>query len=215
MRMVTLDIDMFNPDMVPDKTWEKLKTKFLGKSFDIDAMTPIEKDEFDKAQDLINFCRDREKKRGLDPVYSRVTEAEWEGYRKRGQARLLREAQEGTNSEIASLKEEVARLSQDRTYWQSRTKVLTDILEKMAPEKIRTQDRINVEFMARMVREEAIIRVRNDENKKAKIAGVKDWGSPREVFGLLQSVYIEEFPDVLSKPLDPESNSETVFLINS
>ena len=44
----------------------------------------------------------------------------------------------------------------------------------------------------------------NDENKKGKIAGVKDWGSPREVFGLLQSLYVEEFPDVLSRPLDPD-----------
>jgi hypothetical protein len=202
--MVTLDTDMFNPDMVSDEALEKIKKKFLGKSFDLDAMTPIEKDEFDKVQDLINFCRDREKKRGMDPVYSRVTEAEWELYRKRGRQREMKEAQTEKNSEIASLKEEVARLSQDRTYWQSRTRVLTDILEKVAPDKVRTQDRINAEFMARMVREEAIIRVRNDENKKAKIAGMKDWGSPREIFGLLQSVYIEEFPDVLSRPLDPD-----------
>ena len=204
MRMVTLDIDMFNPDMVSDESWEKIKTKFLGKSFNIDAMTPTEKDEFDKAQDLINFCRDREKKRGLDPVYARVTEAEWEMFRKRGRQRELRETQSEKDSAIASLKEEVARLSQDRTYWQSRTQVLTDILEKVAPEKIRTQDRINAEFMSRMVREEAILRVRNDENKKAKIAGVKYWGSPREVFGLLQSLYVEEFPNVLSSPLDPD-----------
>lgn len=194
---------MFNSDMVADDALENIQ-RFLGKTIDLDTMTPSEKEAFDAAQDLVNFCRDREKKRGLDPVYARVTEAEWEGYRKRGQARLLREAQEGTNSEIASLKEEVARLSQDRTYWQSRTKVLTDILEKVAPEKIRTQDRINAEFMARMVREEALVRVRNDENRKAKIAGAKDWGSPREVFQMLQSVYIEEFPDVLSRPLDPE-----------
>ena len=204
MRMVTLDIDMFNPDMVSDEAWEKIKTKFLGKSFDIDAMTPIEKDEFDKAQDLINFCLDREKRRGMDPVYARVTEVEWEGYRKRGRQREMRETQSKKDSEIASLKEEVARLSQDRTYWQSRTKVLTDILEKVAPGTVRTQDRINAEFMARMVREEALVRVRNDEYKKGKIAGVKDWGSPKEVFMMLQSVYIEEFPDVLSRPLDPD-----------
>ena len=204
MRMVTLDIDMFNPDMVSDDAWEKIKTKFLGKSFDLDAMTPTEKDEFDKAQDLINFCRDREKKRGLDPVYARVTESEWEMFRKRGRQREMRETQSEKDSEIASLKAEVARLSQDRTYWQSRTKVLTDILGKVSPDTVRAQDRINAEFMARMVREEAILRVRNDENKKAKIAGVKDWGSPKEVFMMLQSVYIEEFPDVLSRPLDPD-----------
>nr|MDA8112336.1 hypothetical protein [Nitrospiraceae bacterium] len=203
MRTITLDTDLFNEDMVSDDALENIR-RFKGKTLDLDIMTPSEKEAFDAAQDLINICRDREKKRGLDPVYARVSEAEWEGYRKRGQARLLREAQEGTNSEIASLKEEVARLSQDRTYWQSRTKVLTDILEKVAPEKTRMQDRINAEFMARMVREEAVIRVRNDENKKGKIAGVKDWGSPREVFGLLQSLYVEEFPDVLSRPLDPE-----------
>ena len=202
MRAITLDTDMFNEDMVSDGALENVR-RFKGKTLDLDTMTPSEKEAFDAAQDLINICRDREKKRGLDPVYARVSEAEWEGYRKRGQARLLREAQEGTNSEIASLKEEVARLSQDRTYWQARTRVLTDILEKVAPEKIRTQDRINAEFMARMVREEAIVRVRNDENRKAKIAGVKDWGSPKDVFQMLQSVYIEEFPDVLSKPLDP------------
>ncbi len=203
MRTITLDTDLFNEDMVSDDALENIR-RFKGKTLDLDIMTPSEKEAFDAAQNLINICRDREKKRGLDPVYARVSEAEWEGYRKRGQARLLREAQEGTNSEIASLKEEVARLSQDRTYWQSRTKVLTDILEKVAPEKIRTQDRINAEFMARMVREEALVRVRNDESRKSKIAGVKDWGSPREVFGLLQSLYVEEFPDVLSRPLDPD-----------
>lgn len=203
MRAITLDTDMFNEDMVSDGALENVR-RFKGKTLDLDTMTPSEKEAFDAAQDLINFCRDREKKRGMDPTYARVTEAEWEGYRKRGQARLLRESQEETKSEIASLKKEIDRLSQDRTYWQSRTKVLTDILEKVAPEKIRTQDRINAEFMARMVREEAILRVRNDENRKGKIAGVKDWGSPRETFMMLQSVYIEEFPDVLSRPLDPD-----------
>lgn len=202
MRMVQLDTDLFNEDMVKDESLETIR-RLKGKTFDLDTMTPSEKAEFDWAQDLINFCRERERKRGLDPVYARVSEAEWEGYRKRGRQREMRETQSEKDTEIASLKEEVARLSQDRTYWQSRTKVLTDILEKVAPEKIRTQDRINAEFMARMVREEAIVRVRNDENRKAKIAGVKDWGSPREVFGLLQSLYVEEFPDVLSKPLDP------------
>ena len=40
MRMVTLDTDLFNPDMVSDESWEKIKTKFLGKTFDIDSMTP-------------------------------------------------------------------------------------------------------------------------------------------------------------------------------
>ena len=204
MRMVVLDTDMFNPDMVSDEAWKKIETRFLGKPFDLDTMTPTEKDEFDKLQDLINFCRDREKKRGLDPVYARVTEAEWESYRKRGQARMLREAKEESKTEIASLKKEVDRLSQDRTYWQSRTQVLTDILEKVSPETIRTQDRINAEFMARMVYEEAVVRVRNDEYKKTKIDSVKDWGSPLEVFQMLQSVYIEEFPDLLSRPLDPD-----------
>ncbi|OOH72636.1 hypothetical protein [Leptospirillum ferriphilum] len=204
MRTVTLDVEMFNPDMVSDEAWERIKTKYLGKTFDLDSMTPTEKDEFDKFQDLVNFCRDREKKRGLDPVYARVSEAEWEGYRKRGQARMLREAQREKDSEIASLKEEVNRLSQDRTYWQSRTKVLTDILQKVAPDTVRTQDRINAEFMAKMVREEAITRVRNDEYKKGKIAGVKDWGSPKDIFQMLQSCYVEEFPDVLSRPLDPD-----------
>ena len=203
MRLVQLDTDLFNEDMVKDESLETIR-RLKGKTFDLDTMTPSEKAEFDWAQDLINFCRERERKRGLDPVYARVSEAEWEGYRKRGRQREMRETQLEKDTEIASLKEEVARLSQDRTYWQSRTKVLTDILEKVAPEKIRTQDRINAEFMARMVREEAIVRVRNDENRKAKIAGVKDWGSPREVFGLLQSLYVEEFPDVLSRPLDPE-----------
>ncbi len=203
MRLVQLDTDLFNEDMVKDESLETIR-RLKGKTFDLDTMTPSEKAEFDWAQDLINFCRERERKRGLDPVYARVSEAEWEGYRKRGRQREMRETQLEKDTEIASLKEEVARLSQDRTYWQSRTKVLTDILEKVAPEKIRTQDRINAEFMARMVREEAIVRVRNDENRKAKIAGVKDWGSPREVFGLLQSLYVEEFPDVLSRPLDPD-----------
>lgn len=204
MRRVVLNTNMFNPDMVSDEAWKKIKTRFLGKTFDLDTMTPTEKDELDKLQDLINFCRDREKKRGQDPVYARVTEAEWEGYRKRGQMRMLREVQEETKSEIASLKEEVARLSQDRMYWQSRTQVLTDILEKVSPETIRTQDRINAEFLSRMVREEAVVRVRNDEYKKEKISGVKDWGSPREVFQMLESVYIEEFSEVLSRSLDPD-----------
>ena len=203
MRLVQLDTDLFNEDMVKDESLETIR-RLKGKTFDLDTMTPSEKAEFDWAQDLINFCRERERKRGLDPVYARVSEAEWEGYRKRGRQREMRETQLEKDTEIASLKEEVARLSQDRTYWQSRTKVLTDILEKVAPEKIRTQDRINAEFMARMVREEAIVRVRNDENRKAKIAGVKDWGSPKDVFQMLQSVYIEEFPDVLSRPLDPD-----------
>ena len=203
MRLVQLDTDLFNEDMVSDESLETIRC-LKGKNFDLDTITPSEKAEFDWAQDLINFCRDREKKRGLDPVYARVSEAEWEGYRKRGRQREMRETQSEKDSEIASLKEEVARLSQDRTYWQSRTKVLTDILEKVAPGTVRTQDRINAEFMARMVREEAILRVRNDESRKGKVAGVKDWGSPREVFQMLQSVYIEEFPDVLSRPLDPE-----------
>ena len=203
MRLVQLDTDLFNEDMVSDESLETIRC-LKGKNFDLDTITPSEKAEFDWAQDLINFCRDREKKRGLDPVYARVSEAEWEGYRKRGRQREMRETQSEKDSEIASLKEEVARLSQDRTYWQSRTKVLTDILEKVAPGTVRTQDRINAEFMARMVREEAILRVRNDESWKGKVAGVKDWGSPREVFQMLQSVYIEEFPDVLSRPLDPE-----------
>ncbi len=203
MRAIKLDTDMFNEDMVSDGALENVR-RFKGKTLDLDIMTPSEKEDFDAAQDLVNFCRDREKKRGMDPVYARVTEAEWEGYRKRGRQREMRETQSEKDTEIASLKEEVARLSQDRTYWQSRTKVLTDILEKVAPEKIRTQDRITAEFMARMVREEALVRVRNDENRKAKIAGVKDWGSPKDVFQMLQSVYIEEFPDVLSRPLDPE-----------
>ena len=203
MRLVQLDTDLFNEDMVSDESLETIRC-LKGKNFDLDTMTPSEKEEFDWAQDLINFCRNREKKRGLDPVYARVSEAEWEGYRKRGRQREMKEAQTEKDSEIASLKEEVARLSQDRTYWQSRTKVLTDILEKVAPGTVRTQDRINAEFMARMLREEALVRVRNDEYRKAKIAGVKDWGSPREVFQMLQSLYVEEFPDVLSRPLDPD-----------
>jgi len=203
MRLVQLDTDLFNEDMVKDESLETIR-RLKGKTFDLDTMTPSEKAEFDWAQDLINFCRERERKRGLDPVYARVSEAEWEGYRKRGRQREMRETQSEKDTEIASLKEEVARLSQDRTYWQSRTKVLTDILEKVAPDKVRTQDRINAEFMARMVREEAVIRVRNDEYKKAKIDGVKDWGSPREVFQMLESLYVEEFPKVLSGPLDPD-----------
>ncbi len=203
MRLIELDTDMFNEDMVSDGALENVR-RFQGKTLDLDTMTPSEKEAFDAAQDLINYCRDREKKRGLDPVYARVSEAEWEGYRKRGQARMLREAQREKDSEIASLKNEVARLSQDRTYWQSRTKVLTDILEKVSPDTVRAQDRINAEFMARMVKEEVIARVRNDEYRKAKIAGVKDWGSPKDVFQMLQSCYVEEFPKVLSGPLDPD-----------
>ncbi|MDA8111193.1 MAG: hypothetical protein M0T83_01920 [Nitrospiraceae bacterium] len=203
MNLVQLDTDLFNEDMVSDESLETIR-RLKGKTFDLDTITPSEKAEFDWAQDLINFCRDREKKRGLDPVYARVTEAEWEMFRKRGRQRETRETQSGKDSEIASLKAEVARLSQDRTYWQARTRVLTDILEKVSPGTVRTQERINAEFMARMVREEALVRVRNDEYRKAKIAGVKDWGSPREVFQMLQSVYIEEFPDVLSRPLDPD-----------
>jgi hypothetical protein len=116
----------------------------------------------------------------------------------------MRETQSKKDSEIASLKEEVARLSQDRMYWQARTRVLTDILEKVSPDIVRTQDRINAEFMARMVREEALVRVRNDEYRKGRIARVKDWGSPREVFGVLQSLYNNEFAKVLSGPLDPD-----------
>ena len=203
MRTITLDTDLFNEDMVSDESLETIR-RLKGKTFDLDTMTPSEKAEFDWAQDLINFCRDREKKRGLDPVYARVSEAEWEMFRKRGRQREMRETQSKKDSEIASLKEEVARLSQDRMYWQARTRVLTDILEKVSPDIVRTQDRINAEFMARMVREEALVRVRNDEHKKGKIAGMKDWGSPREVFQMLQSLYVEEFPDVLSRPLDPD-----------
>jgi hypothetical protein len=203
MRAITLDTDMFNEDMVSDDALENIR-RFKGKTLDLDTMTPSEKEAFDAAQDLINFCRNREHKRGINQAYARASEPEWEMFRKRGRERTMRETQTEKDSEIASLKEEVARLSQDRTYWQSRTKVLTDILEKVAPEKTRTQDRINAEFMSRMVREEAIIRVRNDEYRKGKIAGVKDWGSPREIFGLLQSLYVEEFPDVLSRSLDPD-----------
>lgn len=33
---------------------------------------------------------------------------------------------------------------------------------------------------------------------------MKDWGSPREVFGVLQSLYNNEFAKVLSGPLDPD-----------
>ncbi len=81
---------------------------------------------------------------------------------------------------------------------------MTDILQKVAPDTVRNQDRINAEFMVRMVREEALVRVRNDEYRKGKIDGMKDWGSPREVFQMLQSLYNNEFPDVLSRPLDPD-----------
>lgn len=203
MRAITLDTDMFNEDMVSDGALENVR-RFKGKTLDLDTMTPAEKEAFDAAQDLINFCRDREKKRGLDPVYARVTEAEWEGYRKRGRQREMRENQSEKDSEIASLKEEVARLSQDRTYWQSRTKVLTDILEKVSPANVRTQDRINAEFMTRMLREEALVRVRNDEYRKTKIAEVKDWSSPLVVFKLLESLYNQEFTKVLSGSLDPD-----------
>lgn len=204
MRLIKADTEGFNPDMVEDDILEKLRNEFIGKTFDLDTMTPSEKDSFDKAQALVNTCRNRERKRMLDPGYARASEAEWEGYRKRGLERMMRETQIKQNSEITSLKEEVARLSQDRTYWQARTRVLTDILEKVAPDTVRTQDRINAEFMARMVREEAIVRVRNDEYRQGKIAGVKDWGSPIEVFKLLQSLYNNEFPKVLSGPLDPD-----------
>lgn len=204
MRLIKADTEGFNPDMVDDDILEKLRNEFIGKTFDLDTMTPSEKDSFDKAQKLVNTCRDRERKRMMDPGYARASEAEWEGYRKRGLERMMRETQIEKNSEIASLKEEVARLSQDRTYWQARTQVLTDILEKVSPEHVRRQDRINAEFMVRMVREEALVRVRNDEYRKGKIAGMKDWGSPLDVFKLLQSLYNNEFPKVLSGPLDPD-----------
>ena len=204
MRLIKADTEGFNPDMVTDGALARLKEEFIGKTFDLDAMTPSEKAAFDEAQDLVNTCRERERKRMMDPGYARASEAEWEGYRKRGLERMMRETQIEKNSEIASLKEEVARLSQDRMYWQARTRVLTDILEKVSPDIVRTQDRINAEFMARMVREEALVRVRNDEYRKGRIAGVKDWGSPREVFGVLQSLYNNEFAKVLSGPLDPD-----------
>lgn len=60
MRTITLDTDLFNEDMVSDESLETIR-RLKGKTFDLDTMTPSEKAEFDWAQDLINFCRDREK----------------------------------------------------------------------------------------------------------------------------------------------------------
>ncbi|EQD25439.1 MAG: hypothetical protein D084_Lepto4C00140G0002 [Leptospirillum sp. Group IV 'UBA BS'] len=101
MRSITLDTDMFNEDMVSDESLETIR-RFKGKTFDLDTMTPSEKAEFDWTQDLINFCRDREHKRGINQAYARASEAEWELFHKRGRERAMREAQREKDSEIAS-----------------------------------------------------------------------------------------------------------------
>ncbi|MHB8368677.1 MAG: hypothetical protein ACYDBP_03160 [Leptospirales bacterium] len=175
--------------------------QYAGREFDSLTMTPADRAEFDRMQAWVNeLCQFG---KNIGPYYTDIRRSD----KLINEIRNLGEKMP-QSSEFIRLQEENRKLKEDCAYWIARTKVLASMLERgAAPEGAKMEQRIHAEFLTKMMKEEMLIRVRNNEQDRAVINDpAVRWNVPKDVFFVIQMTYAEvrNFPDVLARPLDPE-----------
>jgi len=187
-------------ELMEGENWSR---NLMAQEFDPSTMSPIAKEEFDKTQGILreiaHYHQTISSERRSDMRQARMVE----------EMGLIRSTNpSSTSDELTRLREENRKLHEDKAYWIARTNVLASILEKnksVNPEDLKLERKVHTEFLTKMVKEEMIIRVRNDANRLKDIndPNVK-WNSPGDVVSVIQKVYGNLFPGVMGKPLDPD-----------
>jgi len=171
---------------------------------ELSEMTPRERGEFEELQAYVDKMYDAAK-----DAIANCSEKYLAGERQQVLIDQIARSQMAAGSEVDRLREENRRLSEDRAYWMARAKVLESMLSgtdgQSAGAAVSAGKAVHMEYLTRMVREEMGIRLRNNPTSMTYVNDPKaDWSRPQHVFGIIQSVYGKLFPEVLSRPLDPE-----------